>query len=437
MRKDIELKPEELDLHLEGIDEHNQDFITRKKALSLPSVYANVELIANTIGNLEIKLYRENNGSVEEVKEDYRTLLLNDEPNAFMTGDELKKAMVRDYLLEGNCYVYIEGQGLSKDNQKLHYIPTDKISLLLSPGAILKEVTVLIEGQTYDIRQFLICTKNTLNGVEGKGIVAECNDILKQALDNMEYTSRTMGNGGVKRGVLQSTRRLTAEAITELKKAWKRLYEKNNDCIVLNEGITYHELRQTGAEMQMIESKSAIDADICKLFNVPVNMFDCSIPAEVWDAFVKLAITPILDKFEKVLNKCLLETEERGRYYFAFDTKQLNKGDIEKRFKAYEIALKNGFMTPSEVRFEEDLNEITTLNFVKLNLGDVLMDIASGIIYTPNTNTTVNQNYTNVVQNGADMSKSGVNKTLEGTKVYQNDIKTVKGGENHANGDAK
>ena len=168
--------------------------------------------------------------------------------------------------------------------------------------------------------------------------------------------------------------------------------------------------------MQMIESKSAIDADICKLFNMPVNMFDSSIPAEVWDSFIKLSITPILDKFEKVLNKCLLETEEKGKYYFAFDTKQLNKGDIEKRFKAYEIALKNGFMTPSEVRFEEDLNEITTLNFVKLNLGDVLMDIASGSIYTPNTNTTVNQNYTNVVQNGVDMSKENIN-------INQNDVK--------------
>ncbi|WP_410497040.1 phage portal protein [Cellulosilyticum sp. ST5] len=415
IKQAVDLTPEQLDLLLES-EEKPPLAVTRQKALSLPSVYANVELIANTIGNLEIKLYKEYEGSVEEVKEDYRTLLLNDEPNAFMTGDELKKAMVRDYLLEGNCYVYIEGQGLSKDNQKLHYIPTDKISLLLSPGAILKEVTLLIEGQSYDISQFIICTKNTLNGVEGRGIVAECNDILKQALDNMEYTSRTMGNGGVKRGVLQSTRRLTAEAIAELKKAWKRLYEKNNDCIVLNEGITYHELQQTGAEMQMIESKSAIDADICKLFNVPINMFDSSIPAEVWDAFVKLAITPILDKFEKVLNKCLLETEEKGKYYFAFDTKQLNKGDIEKRFKAYEIALKNGFMTPSEVRFEEDLNEITTLNFVKLNLGDVLMDIASGSIYTPNTNTTVNQNYTNVVQNGAKNDTKNIN-------MSQDDIK--------------
>ena len=415
MKKNIELTTEQLDLLLES-EEKQPLAVTRQKALSLPSVYANVELIANTIGNLEIKLYRENEGSVEEVKGDKRTILLNDEPNDFMTGDELKKAMVRDYLLDGVCYVFIEGQGL-KGDKKLHYIPTNKMSLLLSPGPILKEVTVLVEGIAYDKDHFMICTKNTINGVEGIGIVTECNDILKQALDNMEYTSRTMGNGGVKRGVLQSTRRLTAEAIAELKKAWKRLYEKNNDCIVLNEGITYHELQQTGAEMQMIESKSAIDADICKLFNVPVNMFDSSIPADVWDAFVKLAVSPILDKFEKVLNKCLLETEEKGKYYFAFDTKQLNRGDIEKRFKAYEIALKNGFMTPSEVRFEEDLNEIETLNFVKLNLGDVLMDIASGSIYTPNTNTKVthdgtnmNQGAVDITQKGTEMCKENINK---------------------------
>ena len=58
-------------------------------------VYANVELIANTIDNLEVKLYKEYEGSMEEVKGNKRVLLLNDEPNAFMTGDELKKAMVR------------------------------------------------------------------------------------------------------------------------------------------------------------------------------------------------------------------------------------------------------------------------------------------------------------------------------------------------------
>ena len=76
-------------------------------------------------------------------------------------------------------------------------------------------------------------------------------------------------------------------------------------------------------------------------------------------------------------------------------------------------------MTPSEVRFEEDLNEIESLNFIKLSLGDVLMHIESGEIYTPNTNTKVNQDYTNVVQNGA-----------TGTSM-------VKGGEKDASGGEK
>lgn len=420
-RESVDINPQELDLHLEGTETTHikKNTITREQAIGLPSVYANVELISNVISNLEVKLYKELEGSVEEVKGDKRIDLLNDAPNDLMSGDELKKAMVRDYLLDGACYVYMCGLGYSKDKWSLHYIPTNDISLLYSPDIIFKKVTVCIQGQNFDHDHFIICTKNTVDGIKGRGIVVECNSILKQALDNMNYTTQTMGNGGVKRGVLQSTRRLTAEAIGELKKAWKRLYEQNNDCIVLNEGITYHELQQTGAEMQMIESKNAIDADICRLFNVPVNMFNSTIPEDVWDAFVKLAIMPIVNKLEKAINKALLTTEEQGKYYFAFDTKQLNKGDIEKRFKAYEIALKNGFMTPSEVRFEEDLNEIESLNFVKLSLGDVLMHIESGEIYTPNTNTKVNQDYTNVVQNGA-------------AKVAM-----VKGGEKDASGGEK
>ena len=76
-------------------------------------------------------------------------------------------------------------------------------------------------------------------------------------------------------------------------------------------------------------------------------------------------------------------------------------------------------MTPSEVRFEEDLNEIETLNFVKLSLGDVLMDIASGDIYTPNTNIKVTQQGNNVVQNDVD--------------VMQNSTNTMKGGEENSN----
>lgn len=407
LRKEtVEVSTEEVDLHLEGTEEPVEKIVSVEEALSLPTVYACVDLISNTISNLEIKLYKDVEGSVEEVKGDIRTVLLNDDTYNLMTGDELKKAMVRDLLLHGAFYVYKNGYG--KNIKSLHYVPVRYVNLLVDElNIIFKDAKIQIQSEEYTTNDFIIGTKNTENGVEGVGIVAECDGVLKLALDNMNYTSQTMGNGGVKRGVLQSTRRLTAEAIAELKKAWKRLYSGNNDCIVLNEGITYKELQQTGAEMQMIESKNSIDADICKLFNVPVDMFKNNIPDSVWDAFIKMAVTPILGRLEKTLNKSMLGKDEKGTYYFAFDTKQLNKGDIEKRFKAYEIALKNSFMTPAEVRYEEDLQEMEKLNFIKFNLGDVLMDVSNGEIYTPNTNTTVQSGNTGQTLKGGEDDELG------------------------------
>lgn len=400
---------ESIDLHLEGNEESVKKFVSVAEALTLPTVYSCTELIANTISNLEIKLYKEVDGSVEEVKDDPRTTLLNDDTGNLMTGDEMKKAMVRDLLLHGACYVYKNGYG--KNIKSLHYLPVRHVSILPDElNVIFRAVKIQVQAETYYTNDFIICTKNTENGVEGVGIVAECNEALKLALDNMNYTSQTMGNGGVKRGVLQSTRRLTADAIAELKKAWKRLYSGNNDCIVLNEGITYKELQQTGAEMQMIESKTTIDGDICKLFNVPVDMFKTSIPDGVWDAYIKIAVTPLLGKIEKAINKSLLGLEEKSQYYFAFDTKQLNKGDIEKRFKAYEIALKNSFMTPAEVRYEEDLSEMEWLNFIKFNLGDVLMNTDTGEIYTPNTNATVDSSNTGQPLKGGEEDEHGIEK---------------------------
>ena len=95
-RQSVEVSPQELDLHLEGAEHEKikSKTISKEQAIGLPSVYANVELISNVISNLEVKLYKELEGSVEEVKGDRRIDLLNDSPNSLMSGDELKKAMV-------------------------------------------------------------------------------------------------------------------------------------------------------------------------------------------------------------------------------------------------------------------------------------------------------------------------------------------------------
>lgn len=388
--KRVQVEEIPLDTLLEGNNEPSkQEKETRvdyNTAIGLPAVYSNVELIANVIAGLEIKLYKESDGKIEEVFGDNRTTLLNDDTGNLMTGDELKKAMIRDYLIHGVTYVYKNGH--TKDIKSLHYIPVRDVCVLMDSDPIFRNAKIRIREREFYTNNFIIATKNTENGVEGFGILDECNVLLKQALDNQIYTSNVIKNGGVKRGVLQSQRRLTQTAIDELKKAWRRLYAGNNDCIVLNEGITYKELQQTSSEMELNKNKKEIDIDTAKVFGVPVNLYDSNIPEDVWALFIKTAIMPIILKIEKALNKSLLSLDEKGIFYFAFDTKQINKGDIEKRFKAYEIALKNSFMTPAEVRYEEDIQEVEHLDFIKFSLGDVLFNTKTGNIYTPNMDST-------------------------------------------------
>lgn len=97
---------------------------------------------------------------------------------------------------------------------------------------------------------------------------------------------------------------------------------------------------------------------------------------------------PIVAAFQSALNTGMLLPSERGIYYFAFDMKQLLKGDILKRYQAYRIALQSRFMQPNEVRYEEDF-EPYEYDFITLGLSDVLLDLKNKTIYTPNTNQTV------------------------------------------------
>lgn len=100
-----------------------------------------------------------------------------------------------------------------------------------------------------------------------------------------------------------------------------------------------------------------------------------------------MAVMPVIRAFETALNQGLLLESERHRHYFAFDTTELLKGDILKRYQAYQIGLANNFLQADEVRYKEDLKPLG-FNFIRLGLQDVLLDPKTNTIYTPNTNQT-------------------------------------------------
>ena len=98
---------------------------------------------------------------------------------------------------------------------------------------------------------------------------------------------------------------------------------------------------------------------------------------------------PILTTIECALNRDLLLEKEKKSFYFAFDTKEITKGDIKTRFEAYKTALDANLMQIDECRYMEDLEPLG-LNFIKLGLQDVLFNPQTKEVYTPNTNKVTN-----------------------------------------------
>lgn len=357
--------------------------LTKEQALNIPAFTACVELISMTVASLPVKLYTAT-GETTKTKEDQRVDLLNDDTGDTLDGFQFKKALVEDYLIHGGGYAFINRR--LNNAQSLHYVDFPYIAINKNVDPIYKKADFMINGESFSDYQFIKLLRKTKDGVTGKGILKENNKMLSVAYNQMIYEEVLVKTGGNKKGFLKSQGRLSKEAMDELKNGWKDLYANSTEnVLVLNNGLEFQEASQTSVELQLNEHKQSNSDETCKLFLVPPRILTGEADEEEYNNWVKICILPILSAFESALNKDFLLPSEKEDHFFAFDTTDLTKGDIEKRFKAYEIGVKNGILQIDEARYKENLPPIG-MKFVKLGLADVLFFPESDEIYTPNTN---------------------------------------------------
>lgn len=369
----------------------SEDSISIDKALQIPAVAGCVNLIANTVSMVPFRLYRVNEKTkkLEEVPDDPRVAMLNTDPRDTLDAVQFKRALVRDYLLDKGGYAYIEKTG--NRVKSLRYVETDHVSFNWNADPIFKDYTILVNGGTYQPFQFLKILRNTKDGYKGVGIVEENRAPLAVAYGILKYQGKLMKTGGVKKGFVKSQTRLTDVAIKALKDAWARLFssESEENVVILNNGLDFQEASETSTDMQINETVGTNAKQICEIFNVPPAMLNREIGSASEEdrlVFIQYCITPILSAVENALNRDLLLESEKGRLKWAADTSEFTKADVLKRYQAYEIASKNGFMQIDEVRFKENLEPLG-LDFVKLGLQDVLYyPDKDGMTFVPNMN---------------------------------------------------
>lgn len=359
--------------------------MTKKNALQVPSVTAAIDKLASTVAKLPVKLYKnDSENGIVEVTDDMRTFLLNVDTGDALTTVDFWKALIEDYYVGKGAYFYINKEhGQAKS---IHYVDESRISVNPSQNAIFKDCDIYIDGVKYYPFDFVKIMRKTKDGFTSKPITEENSKILAVAYDSLKFESDIVKKGGNKKGFFKSENRLDKDAITELKEAVINLYSNNDSerAIVLNNGMDFKETSATSVEMQLNENKLTNADEIFKIFGFPTSIVKGGATQQDKDTFIE-AVTSLLNAIEAALDKDFLLEKEKGSFYFAFDTKELTRGNIKERFEAYGVALDKHFMQTDEVRKLEDLEPIG-FNFVKLGLGDVLYDPKTKQIYTPNTN---------------------------------------------------
>lgn len=359
--------------------------ITREQALEIPAVSAAVNFIAGTIASLPIRLYNSNDEvqTAAEITEDNRLYLLNEESGDTLNPTEIKRAVIRDMLLDGTGYTHIERSG--NEVSALRYVRDSAVSVEKNSDAIYKTLRILVDGRVYNPWDFVILSRNSVDGGKGVSILAENPTLLTSSYMLLQLEKAMSRRGGNKKGFLRTEHRVDEPAMQTIREAWRKLYSNNGDgMMILQNGLDFKESSSTAVEMQLNQNKVTNAEQIAMLFGLSPDVLSGRADDRTYINSIRTAVLPVVSAFEMALNRALLLEKEKHNKYFIIDTSELLKADILTRYQAYQIGLAANFLQPDEIRFKENLAPLG-LDFIKLGLNDVLYDPKTKQIYTPNT----------------------------------------------------
>ena len=388
--------------------------ITPETAMEIPAVSACVEFIGTCIASLPVKLYRENKteNTTEEVKDDPRLRLLNDETDDLLDPFQMKQAIVSDYFLYGAGYIYPEMEG--NRALSLRYIRHGKISAYMGSDPVFKYGEyVLSNGMRLRDDEVIRLLRDTKDGMTGESVILQHQQLLSAMYREIVYEKLLVTTGGNKKGFLTAEKTLSKEMLADLRQKWNEMYANTgNTMMVLNKGLQFHESSNTSVEMQLNENKTKNNELVCQMFSMSPDFFTGRLGDDAMTEIIKVAVIPVITALEAALDRGLLLPSERDLMYFTLDTSELLKGDILKRYQAYKTGLECNVLQVDEARYKEDLPPLG-LNWIKLGLQDVLYDPKTKTIYTPNMNQSMTMSENQVSFGESEVDNSGQDGIME------------------------
>lgn len=349
--------------------------VNERTAMQTTAVYACVRILAEAVASLPLHVYEyQDDGGKKLVHDHPLYYLLHDEPNPEMTSFVFRETLMSHLLIWGNAYAQIIRDGAGRvlglypllpdkmevqrdDKGNIYYVysrNSDENPTFKEYGNIkLKAEDVLhIPGLGFD-------------GLIGYSPIAMAKNAVGMTLACEEYGASFFANGANPGGVLEHPGVLKDPS--KVRESWNSVYRGVSNAhkiAVLEEGMKYQQIGIPPEEAQFLETRKFQINEIARLYRIPPHMvgdLDKSSFSNIEQQsleFVKYTLDPWVIRWEQSLQRSLLLSGEKGKYFIKLNVDGLLRGDYQSRMNGYAVGRQNGWFSANDIREMENMNPI-------------------------------------------------------------------------------
>tara|TARA_Y100000590_G_scaffold54_2_gene77 strand:- start:11 stop:2086 length:2076 start_codon:yes stop_codon:yes gene_type:complete len=346
--------------------------VTYDNMLSVSAVWAAVNLIANSVAQLPLILYRRLEGGVgrERAVDHPLYQLLKLQPHKEVTSYRLRQTIQGHVCTWGNGYGHVgRDRGgrvvdmlpLRPDRMRLDRDINNDLVYWYRPTAGAAEVRLSADDVLH-IRGL------SFQGLAGMNPQETGREAIGSAMAADRQAAAFFKNDSTPRGVLTIQRSFNDQAARDrLRREFERTYgglSNSSKTAILEEGMDYRAIGLSPQVTQLLESRKYSVADVARFYQVPPHMIGdldratFSNVEEMAIEFVQYSMMPWLVAWQQELDTTLLSARERESLFFEFNVDALLRGTPEKRAAFYNAGRLNGWLSGDEIRERENLNPI-------------------------------------------------------------------------------
>lgn len=338
-------------------------------------VYSCVSAIADSVSQINLKLFKLNrNGDIEEVT-NHKALELLSRINSFTTQFDHMNLSQQYLELAGEAPWFIDrGESGKGEPQSILLLRPDRLSIVenkdksssnpISGYKYKVDGTTTIEISTDEL--VFLNYPDPANPFRGKGTLMAAATTVDLDHYAEDYNKRFFFNSARPDSIVQTDQKLTKQQKIDLRSDINRLYKgrsNSHKTAILESGMEWKPMAISQKDMEFLLQQQFSRDKIFAIFRVHKSILGLTEDVNLANAktgeytFTKWTILPKLKRIVGQLNEFYLPMFSNSELmFFSFDNPVPD--DVETDLKVIESALSKGWMTLNEVRATRNLEDV-------------------------------------------------------------------------------